>query len=347
MKLQIEANDLRDLLSGASLPVAKSFSAIMECVHLTAKDNTLRCVGVGNNMEAIGRQEAAVFAPGTASVNARDATSACAALTGYVHIETTERGLCFSGAGCAATLPITRDEFDFDRMERPRGEVEIEHGTDLLRRAAPFCARDDLREFTQGVGFDGDHAIATDGARMYISPAKGGNGIIPMSAIPIIAKIGGRLFMSETSWRAEAENIQATGRLLSDQTPDWRRLISPGRTVATCEADDLSDAIKSASLGRAREVFFETHAGSLRVSGERFDGTSPESFAEISADGCDGAFLLNCTYIQKILAPFSGCVINLLDNGNTILIQPEGRDDFALIGLVRDVRQRLPERAAA
>lgn len=344
MRLQLDAKELRHILSIAGLPVSRQSVPILQCVHLSAKDGWL--VAASSNLDIFTRArcEASVSDPGECCTNYDDLKAVATRLRGNVKLELSKEGLVISVEGVRLVLPISSEEFP--SFSAPKEEVEIIDGVAAMAACVPFAATEETRYNLRGVTFDSDHAVGTDGKQFYCTTSSGGKGqIVPSDAAPAIAKIGGRLFLSNTTWRVEAENTHAAGRLVDANPVDWQRVLIHDEPFTELFADDLISAVEMATTGRADWVICEGRKGKYVVSGDRFKGLHIESAVDAPCEGEPQSFVTSTRILRSALKPFAGRKVSIASDGERIRVQPTQGGDFAIFMSMRDTRSNLREAA--
>ncbi len=344
MRLQIEAKELTRIVGLAGLPTGRATVSILECVHLSAKDNRLTAMGTSMDTEVHATCEAAVAEAGKCSVNFADLKAITSRLRGAVRMSLDGATLCIEATGSRLKVPVLSDEIP--RIKKPEAEAEIDGGAEAFLACHEFCATDEVRTHINGVCFDSGAAVATDGQRMIVTPCEGGHGqIIPASAAKAISKIGGRLFLGERTWRVEAEGCAAIGALASAQYPNWQSLVHKNAAFSECRTDDLVSAIEMATVGRAKWTVISLGGDGLEVSGDRFAGQHIESKCGVPADGPGAGLVVDTANILKCLKPFLGQTVKFSPSGQGVMISSDDRPEFTIMNVLRDVRTEIPEAA--
>lgn len=341
MRLQIEAKSLADILAKSGLAIKDIGVPVLLCVKLEAKDNRLVSVGTNQEIEIQAHCDAAVSQAGECCANFSDLRAIASRVKGCVSLEATDSGLRVTCNGVDLTIPTLHDSFP--RMSRPEGEVEATFGVDAIKSCVPFCADVKSRPSASGVIFSNDHAVGLNGVRLYVTPSTGGQGqIVPHTAAPIAAKLGGRLFLSKTTWRIEAQGSAALGRLLDFQPFDWQRVTFKADPIMSFDADDMVGAVQAATLGRAKNVVIEANGGNAKVSGDSFGGQHISGGCDVRCDGEAVTFVIPTKDALDCISAHSGCVVSLTTNGNFLMFTPHGREGFTMVGALKDARTHLP-----
>lgn len=344
MRLQVEASNLRRIVAIAGLAVRRNAVPILQCIKLTATGGRLVAAGSDLDIWTQAKCEASVSEHGHCCVNLDDFKAVCQRIKGVVSMDLTPHGLQVEATGASLTLPVSGGEFP--SVRKPENETEIVDGVAAMATCIPFAAVEETKFHLRGVTFDGDTATGTNGQRFYAVPSSGGTGqIVPSEAAPIIAKIGGRLFVNESTWRIEAEDMAAQGRLIDADPLDWKRHIFDVEPFAKLSADDLISAIELATVGRAAWTVFKGVKGGFEVSGDRFKGAHIESNCAAPCAGDPPSLVAATDIALAILKAFEGREISLSTANNLIMVRPSKGDDFAIFGSLHDARSTLSEAA--
>lgn len=220
MRFEAEYAPLMSALTFANAAVRKGYIPIIGCLHIVAKDARVEIAGTDLDSRAVAKCEAAVQAQGEASVEAARLVGFLSAVKGEtVLVSMNDGDLRIRCGGASARFATNPDPFPV--FGAPDGEVEIPDGIDALRFSAPF-AKDGRRHNMEGVAFSRGFAIGADGpqiATRKTGATPDGSVMVPLAAIPLAAKCGGRLFLSERTWRAEADG-RAMERLMDGCPPE-------------------------------------------------------------------------------------------------------------------------------
>lgn len=330
MKFQANSKDLLAAVTAASSVIKRAFIPVMECVLIRADD---RLLITGTNLDAQITAEcrASITGQGDIAVNADDLKRY---LSGIGDTTVTVEGDTRLTATCARAKVdlIAFPAVEFPAAMQADAPHEVAGARDAFQLCASYASTDPARQNIGGVRVSPDGTVATDGGKLAFHPATCEAGAtIPSAAtrtIGDILKAGGRLFVGETIWRAEAEGIIAKGKLLDWGYPDWQRII-PRDPVPLFEADadDLLAAINCATLGQAGTVFLRSSEGSVILRGETWAAARADATAECTADVAEtfaGAF--KTPNLVGALKPLSGSVIRFGFGGNVILAEPVGGD---------------------
>lgn len=114
--------------------VAGRDAEIIQCVRISAKDNSLRLITTNIDMEAHAIVEAATSEDGHVSVNARDLAFSLKGVSGWVELRASPEGLSISCATAQVTLPVRYEEFP--RLPAPKDMMEIIGGVDALEHSS-------------------------------------------------------------------------------------------------------------------------------------------------------------------------------------------------------------------
>lgn len=321
MRFQVERTHLLDACNLAAAPVKRSHVPVLECLRIVATDG-IRVFGTDMQMQAEAACNAAVSTTGSAIVHHGDLIRwlQSSPKGGLVDGVLGDGALTLTCGPATLKLPSMHDE-DFPNLIAEVG-VEVTGGVDAIRACAAFAEKDGGgRPYLQGVNFSGSHACASDGYSLARVPCPSDvAATVPgfgCAAIAKIAKAGGRLFIAKNFWRCEVEGGVIAGRVIAQEFPDVSRIIGAPTPIGQVDADALLDAVAMVSLGRALRVFMQIEAGALTVSGEGFDGRTPESAATVTCDFDKSlAVLFGRQIIENALSPFRGQVVTVSESGD-------------------------------
>lgn len=347
MRLSVEKSQLERALTIAASPIKRSRIPALECVGIEAKDNSLSFWGTDGDLRFRATCEAAVSEVGRTYVNAADLKALVGACGDVVSLSR-DNMLRVTSDPVSAALPL--GDQTMDPPEKPEGISEIEGAVDAMKLAAPFTDRGGHVTDRMGITFSHGQAFAYNGVALIHSPISGDTDgqCVPAKAITLIARLDGRFFLAENAWRVEGEGFAAQGPLISLRSNlDWRITQKPGEPFAICEADALSGAIQSATLGRSRDVLIEASEG-LSVSGKRFEGRPVETSIDVSGDGFGGSGVFASAEMVRALSPFKGSVVSINSIGSGVVISRQPEDGVRVaIAPLRDPMTNLPEPKAA
>lgn len=356
MRAQAEIEPLRSAVEYAAQVVKRSHVPIMGCLRIKAADNSLRLTGTDGTTFAFARCDGAVADAGDVAVDAAPLKAFLAAVAGPVSLSEVDGKLTLSASGAEAML-MASDPRDMPSVSKPGSETEID-AVDAMTFCAPYVEKDiqnsvysayaGLRIDAQSVSAVGDHRKLIAHASITGGPDE--VSVIPGAALPAALKAlkGGRLFLSPNSWRVEAEDRSLAGRTMEPYAANLRPIIEGrGPVVATCDADDLRDAIAVAALGGAPDCRFDVSEGDLTLTGEE-RGNAFMGRRTITADGRAATFILPMTQMSTAARSLSGSVIEIATDGRAaIYLSPIGTDRSIVVQLLLDHRTQLPSAEAA
>lgn len=343
MKFTVEHKAIKAALATAMLAVGTAHRQIpiMSCVLITAKDAALKVTGSCLDIEAHGKCEAAVSDAGSVAVDA----AALSAMIGTCHagslvdFATDGDGLTIRAGRQTATLACM-DAREFPRMAKPGAGTEITEWARALLFCQHAISKEEARYYLRGVLIADGMAVATDGHRLACMPVQydGPAGIIPAAAVPSILKVGGRLFVSERTWRAETDGAAMAGVLVDGTYPDWKRVLPPDDTWATCDADALLASINAVLIGEAPRVTLDVSGPDLIVSSEGFNATVHRASGAIACEGIDGRnTCISPKYAVAALSVMAGRVVRLTGIADACGIASDGFDGrLVIMGMRRD-----------
>lgn len=344
MKFQIEAKALAGIVATAGSAIKRNSVPILQCVKIDAKDARVTAIGTDNIITAYATATASVSAAGTACINFADLDAVVKRMRGVVSAEMTDAGLLLKSDRASLTIPALVGEFP--PMSKPEDEAEIEGGALAIAECLPFASTEQAKPHIAGVNFSHGHAVGTTGTIFYATPCEGGQDqTVPVEGCTIINKIGGRLFLSDRTWRVEADGRGATGLLIDHPYVDWQRIAFDAETAVSFDADEALAAINMATVGRAFEVVFRSKDGTAAFSGDKFSGMRIDGESRIPCDGLDLCFVSNAKFLERALTPFSGAVVNVSVNAPIIKLTAEARAGWAFLSTLSDNRTELAEAA--
>lgn len=304
-------------------------------VDIEAKDNALTMRAREYDVWAQASVPASTPEAGRACVSARDfshiARGSVSADCSHHHLSVRSRG--------TFSLPTVDAQVEVSGLD---GGVEIDGGLAAIQGLVSFCDPNHVSANCHGVGFINGRAMAGNGVVYASIPCGGGNGqIVPASVMRAMPKAG-RLFLSDDTWRVEAEGVKVGGQVLGDRFPDLTKQIGDAEPFAEFDANDLRDAISAASLGRAQEVVVSFDGASATVSGDRFTGAHVDTKAEFGCNAGRATCLFSVKQVERILGLYSGRTVFLSCDGRMFKFTPVGTGQFAVVGLLRDLRNDIP-----
>jgi hypothetical protein len=341
MKVSVEAKPLRAALDDISGVVRRGVD-ILECVQITAADNTLRLIATDMEIEAHAQVEASIPEGGKCCVNAADFKYAISAANDLIEFSVSDEGLAIAGRHSRAVLPVRVDEFP--RLPRPDQMEEIEGGVRAFLACVPAASKDESFWHLTGVGFNGESAVGSNGKNARMFPASGGSGqMVPARAKAIISKIKGRLFVGEALWKIENQDRVVVGKLIDSKCPDLSKLPQDLPLVWNCSAEDLASAIDAVSFKRAAFVLMSGAPQGIQLSGEKFTGTHIDTRADIKADGPGATVVCSVSSMAVSLEGMSGD-LEVKTNGSAIeILSGQLR---AMCTVISDHRNTAPEAEA-
>ncbi len=341
MRFTVEPKPFLEAITTASLPVKpRNPIPILACLRIEARDNTVIISGTDMDTEVKVRCEAAVSEVGGSCVNARTLKELVSHMTQTIDVAA---GLSLDSGVHShriTDLPIE----DFPTKEKPDPGVEIEGGVQAFLRCAPFAGDEEVRYYLKGVCFDAERAFATNGhVARHTACTGGARQIVPAEYAPIFQKIGGRLFLSDATWRLENEHVHVLGKLIDAVYPDLTPLFSGGDARLTIDADGLLAAVKAASAGSAKSIRLVPHDDMYAVQGDRFEGPHMETSVDVQAHGDLFQCLLSREYLTTALTAFAGEVLNVA--GDSERVSFRGADGQCEVMAQRDAAAAKAEAA--
>ncbi len=320
MKFTVEHKSIKAAVTAAQMGcgAAGKTIPILGCLMIKAANNALAISGSDMDVWATGKCEAAVSGPGQAAVNAEALGALINSCPAGALVEFSLKGLTLTvTAGRIKATFVCMHPEDFPVFTPPDAPREVLDAKAALEFCTLAAEMDQGRPQMQGVSFQRNSAVGTNGQKLavYPLPYDGVAATVPLQYIPSILKaIGdaGRLFLGETVWRVEAEGISMSGKLIGLEFPDFTRIIPQGDVWMQCDADALLAAVRTATLGRSRDVLLRVAGPDLVVEGYGWTMSAAESCeAAIGCDGTDGtAACFAADYLQELLGGMAGRVIS-------------------------------------
>ena len=353
MKFQVQAGDIKAALAlTKGIRVRANIIPILGCTLVRA-DDVLRFTVTDMDAEiSAAAPDASVAEPGAVCVDSGKLRQWVGFARGLVTGEADDLCLHLSCALGRISLPFLPAE-DFPSMESAETPYAVD--TDALAFCAPSASTEETRYYLRGVLVSPEGTVATDGHRMFCIPSAAceGTAIIPSEALAIIRSLPDpRVWVGERTWRAEAEHVCASGKLIEGTFPDWRRVMGRGPELLTVEADELAAAIKMALSGldrddRVRAVLLRQAGGELSVSLVHGAATTAMCPCEPVLDfthAISGAYLLSAC------EALSGSALRIFGSDGVFRIESAGAPDDRSITIMamRDAKNSMPaEREAA
>lgn len=334
MMFQINSKDMLAAVVAASAPISRSTVPVLECVLIRA-DGRLSISGTNMDTLVSAVCDASVTDPGAKAVNAVALQQFLKSIGDTALTVDVSDQATFSGGRAKLVLPFF-DEDEFPQMMGADTPHEVEGGADAIAFCASFASTEDARYYLGGVHFSESGAVATDGRRMAICPVTSPiTATVPnaaMRTISAVLKKGGRLFLGENAWRVESENIIARGKLVDGTFPDWQRIIPRGDVFVEFDADEMSDAINTATSGMAPNVFLRGAGDTISIAG--YGVQNVEASAECPAIiHQDFAGAVNAKYLLSACAACAGNTVTVAGTGGALLVKPIGMDGYQVVVL--------------
>ena len=317
--------------------VKKHHSPVLAGVRIEAKDNMVTFTCTDAQTWATATVDAAVSVGGGCVVSAKDLSVAC---VGMCDFEISGDALKLKSVGRFA-FPLIDGAFP----DSPTvfNEVEIEGGLDSIRSLSKFTDTSASSPMLHGVGFLGGYGTAYDGRVFMAKSATGGSGqIVHADAYLVAPKSGGRLFIGDGAWRIEAARFSAVGLMMEGSCLDFSRINHDGDVIASFDADRALSAARLACLGRANEVVISFGACGGKIQPDKFDGAHVDAPTSFDCDGIDATIVMKSKQFDRVMAEFSGSVVEFRCDGRSVKFSPAGGSGFALIGMIADARNSIP-----
>jgi DNA polymerase III subunit beta len=250
---------------------------------------------------------------------------------------------------------------------------------DGLKRAlgfvAPSVSTEETRYYLNGVYFDGDLAVATDGHRLAAHPmgfsVGDAKGIIPRPAIRVMLAMppATNMLIDPVKLRfiVNAPGISLSGKLIDGTYPDWRRVV-PKLPVDAPEMHAEREPLRR-MLARLGAISWQRQAVAIAWSGDTIAAVVKDPDGVIGREQMStiphlngGRFGVNLSYFSAALRllqqerivlrvdPHGGPMVMEGPNGAFMLVMPMrlSRDEETLAAemLTEAARRRLTEVAA-
>lgn len=294
---------------------------------ISASDGTVEMSGTDLEVEVKASLAAQVLSGGEITVPARKLIDICRALPEGVEVtlrQEKERFLVLAGRSrfTLSTLPAG----DFPSMEGSSGEerIELEQGQlkDLLDRTAFAMAHQDVRYYLNGllleVRPDRLVAVATDGHRlakveleMESDVGDGLQVIVPRKTVLELGRLlaGGQapvtLDLGERSFRAVADGVVLTSKLVDGRYPDYDRVIPAGTDrIAVVDRELLRQALQRTAIlsnEKYKGVRLHFDSGLLRLQAHNPEQEEAEEELEIDYQAEPAAIGFNVGYLLDVL----------------------------------------------
>lgn len=325
MKLQVDQPTLTTAIQKAAMAVTRSAVPILECLRLEGKDNILHITGAGADVTSIARCDAAVSTAGVVVVK-------CEVLVALISnsspspamLRLDGNSLSYECGPVRASLP-TMDARDFPPIHRPEGETEVKECQSALRFCERFAAKNDPREYLNGILLDDKYVVATDGKIMAVVETAGATirATLPGKHLPIINKSidqDGRLFIGERTWRIEAEDHHLFGSLIDAEPLSWQRIITRTSDAFTCETDEVLSALSTTPSANVCMITATNNGVSIELTGADSDVN-----IDIEADThANGIVCFSIAHLKPALEAMRGSVVRFEYGENQIFITPLG-----------------------
>lgn len=355
MKFEAETKALLRAVTAASKVIAgRNVIPVLECLLLRAEDNRLLLTGSNLDANITATCEAAVSAPGALAVHAEDLRRFLASLPAgsLTHASIEDDRLVLRAGRATATISCL-PAADFPTFAVEAAPHEVSGAAEAFAFCEAFASKEEARYYLRGVYFSPEATVSTDGHRMGVAAVKSEiAAIVPINMARVIKPLleaEGRLFLGERVWRVEAEGVTAMGKLIDGAFPEWQRVLPAQNPVFTADADDILSALRTATLdGVATSAFLTSGDGAIAIRGEGHGRATAEAEfrAEIATPfaGC-----INTKYLQSVLAPFAGSVVEAFGAGGVLGFRAVGKPEWVtVVYCMRHPQSAWPEvRAAA
>lgn len=259
---------LAELLSAAryaAAPIKRMHIPALECLRMVAGDSAVVVIGGDMDSQARAKVAASVPDPGEINLDARSVLTFLSAVRGEVVSVSADRDIATIHCG-EASAEIAVNPDSYPTFAKPGPEREIALGVEAMAFCVPFCSGNTDWRYA-GVIFSGGFACARKfgtAARFAAPHDDGPSAMIPREAAPVIAKCGGRLFVSERSWRAEAEDRAAIGKLLEGgDAPPMDPILAKSTMIGEADVADVLRGLDVTAMAGSDFVFLRGDGGKL------------------------------------------------------------------------------------
>jgi DNA polymerase-3 subunit beta len=321
---------------------------------IAASEGTVEVSGTDLEVEVRATLRADVQTGGETTVPARKLMDICRALPEGAEItlrQDKERFLVLAGRSrfTLSTLPAG----DFPAMEGSSGEerIELEQAQlkDLLDRTAFAMAHQDVRYYLNGllleVRPDRLVAVATDGHRLAkveleldSDVGEGLQIIVPRKTVLELGRLlaGGQapvtVDVGERSFRAVADGVVLTSKLVDGRYPDYDRVIpaAPER-LAVVDRELLRQALQRTSIlsnEKYKGVRLHFEPGLLRLQAHNPEQEEAEEELEIEYQSEPAAIGFNVAYLLDVLNVLGTNEVRIAfsDANSSAVVTGSGRD---------------------
>ena len=345
MKITVKKESLIDALAYCSGAAGskKNTLPVLECVKMSAKEGKLECVTTDLEITLGKSIECEVEKEGTILVSHRDLFG----LVREIDVETislevkkkdTKEEKEKTGALLLKTdkgkyrLPLVKVK-DFPKIEDLKTKTSMEVDIkEVLYKTMFAVSTDNIRYALNGVFFDGENAVATNGVRLSVIPCSLGEAscIVPTNACREISKIDGKVEVQITDKNILFKNNGSyiKSRLIEGKFPDYKPIIPKNDCKIKINSEELINILKRMRL--INENIMEIDFGKDCVVFKAGEAGKTANEEMVIKNEEEKKFAINPVLLMEMLKRVSGEVVFELgkDASSPIVIK---KDDFTHI----------------
>ncbi len=266
MKITVKKENLIDALAYCSGAAGKKNALpVLECVKMSAREGKLECVTTDLEITLGKSIECEVEKEGTILVSHRDLFGLVKEIdVEMISLEVEkkdaekEKGKEKTGALLLKTdkgkyrLPLVKVK-DFPKIENLEAKTSMEIDIkEALHKTMFAVSNDEIRYALNGVFFDGENAVATNGVRLSVTPCNLGEAscIVPTNACREISKIDGKAEVQITDKNILFKNNGSyiKSRLIEGKFPDYKAIIPKNDCKIKINSEELINILKRMKL---------------------------------------------------------------------------------------------------
>ena len=264
MKITVKKENLIDTLAYCSGAAGKrNAQPVLECVKMSAKEGKLECVTTDLEITLGKSIECEVEKEGTILVSHRDLFGLVKEIdvemiSLEVEKKDTEEEKEKTGVLLLKTdkgkyrLPLVKVK-DFPKIENLEAKTSMEIDIkEALHKTMFAVSNDEIRYALNGVFFDGENAVATNGIRLSVTPCNLGEAscIVPTNACREISKIDGKAEVQITDKNILFKNNGSyiKSRLIEGKFPDYKAIIPKNDCKIKINSEELINILKRMKL---------------------------------------------------------------------------------------------------
>ena len=345
MKITVKKESLIDALAYCSGAAGskKNTLPVLECVKMSAKEGKLECVTTDLEITLGKSIECEVEKEGTILVSHRDLFG----LVKEIDVETinleverkdTEEEKEKTGVLLLKTdkgkyrLPLVKVK-DFPKIEDLKTKTSMEVDIkEALHKTMFAVSNDNIRYALNGVFFDGENAVATNGVRLSVIPCSLGEAscIVPTNACREISKIDGKAEVQITDknilFKKNGSYIKS--RLIEGKFPDYKPIIPKNDCKIKINSEELINILKRMKLINENIIEIAFGKDCVVFKNGKEGKTANEKMVIKNEE--EKKFVINPVFLMEALKRVSGEVVFELgkDASSPIVIK---KDDFTHI----------------